>query len=477
MREWGRWKIRGSAIAMASAAVVCLAAYASPAGANVRTAQSGGVSPAAALGTPQLKKAGKALEVVRQLVQCGDTMYAVGTFTEISQGKKVYQRKNIFSFSATAPYTITSWAPNVHGEINSIAFNGSNCADAYIGGQFTDINGAHAKNIAEISTSTGNVVPSFKANASATVYTVLATAGHLLVGGFFSYISGTHDSYLASLNPATGKDDGFVHLKISGTYHFCAKGGHPCTPRDNRSQVYNQQLSHSGKLDLIEGRFTSVNGQPRQQIFMLNLAGRKATVTGWTSPEFDGSKPSAYPYYQCWPTTAFYVRTAAWSPNDSIVYIATTGFRPAQNPTLTGPRTGLCDSVAAFPATQSSVTHTWIEYSGCDSYYSMAASSTIVYAAGDPRWAENTNGCNKAGPGAVPDTGLQGLNAANGKVELNSKGTALYTMTRANADTMLLTSGGLWIGSTNRYTVNKCGDLKGPPGDNAAGHDGICFLP
>ena len=50
-------------------------------------------------------------------------------------------------------------------------------------------------------------------------------------------------------------------------------------------------------------------------------------------------------------------------------------------------------------------------------------------------------------------------------------------MTRANADTMLMTSGGLWIGSTTRYTVNKCGDLKGPAGHNAAGHAGICFLP
>ena len=43
-----------------------------------------------------------------------------------------------------------------------------------------------------------------------------------------------------------------------------------------------------------------------------------ATVTGWTSPEFDGSKGNinvkgGY-YYQCLDTEPFYIRSAAWSP-------------------------------------------------------------------------------------------------------------------------------------------------------------------
>jgi hypothetical protein len=271
---------------------------------------------------------------------------------------------------------------------------------------------------------------------------------------------------MASLNPVSGKDDGFVHLSISGDYDYCAAPGNPCT-NSHHSQVYNQQLSHSGNLDLVEGRFTSVGGAARQQIFMLDLAGAKASVTGWTSPEWDGSNKSAL--YQCWPTAAFYIRSGAWSPDDSTVYLATTGLKPAQNPAK-GARTGLCDAVSAWPAAQHSVTHNWIEYSGCDSYYSVAADNGAVYAAGHPRWAMNSNACNTAGPGAVPDPGLQGLNPANGNVELNSGGTALYTMTRANAGYMLVTGAGLWIGSTNRFTLNRCGNTK-------ARHSGICFLP
>jgi hypothetical protein len=489
MRIVTKWKTGGRTVVTVSA-LMALAGYTAPAVAApaahlsratalaAPVAVSGGVSPDAALGTPQLHNTGKVQDVVRQLVQCGSTMYAVGRFTSIRQQRHDYTRNNIFSFSATPPYTITKWIPNVNGQVNAIAFNGSDCSHAYIGGAFTKVNSTSVSNIAEISTKTKSVVPGFGTVANAEVWTMVAVNGHLLVGGDFTHLNGTHDTYMTSIDPVTGKYDGFLHLDISGDYHYCAKGGHPCTAAHPHPEVYNQQLSHSRTLDLLEGHFTSVGGLPRQQIFMLNLATHPASVTKWTSPEWDGSNPSAYPDYQCWPDTAFYIRSAAWSPDDSTVYIADTGKYPAQDKESGAvPRTGLCDAVAAFPASQTSVTHKWVEYSGCDSYYSVAADNAAVYAAGHPRWAENTDDCNKQGAGAIPDVGLQGLDPASGHVELNSRGTALYTMSRDNADNMLITSAGLWIASANRYTVNKCGDLKGPPGHNSADHAGICLLP
>ncbi len=48
-------------------------------------AATGPVSSAPAYGTPQLTRTG-VTEQVRQLVQCGGTMYAVGTFTQINRG-------------------------------------------------------------------------------------------------------------------------------------------------------------------------------------------------------------------------------------------------------------------------------------------------------------------------------------------------------------------------------------------------------
>ena len=160
-------------------------------------------------------------EQVRQLVQCDETMYAVGSFSQHPSAAAPRCRQNVFSFSATAPFSDELVGPNVNGNVNSIAFNDGNCSDAYIGGQFTSINGTTVKNIAEINTTTGAVVNSFAHNASAQVETLQAVNGHLLVGGYYTSINGSSaNPYMTSLNPTTGKDDGFVHLNISGHYQY-----------------------------------------------------------------------------------------------------------------------------------------------------------------------------------------------------------------------------------------------------------------
>jgi hypothetical protein len=456
----GRLGVRGALAAGIAVGANCLAApvLAAP-------ASTAPVSDVPAPGTPTLAPT-TATEQVRQLVQCGGTMYAVGTFTAIKQGHVHYARNNAFSFSASAPFTVTSWDPDVDGTLDTIAFNDGNCSDAYIGGHFSSVGGTGAKNIAEISTVTGALVAGFKDNASGEVDTLLAVNGHLLAGGAFKGINGsTADPYLASLSPVTGRDDGFVHLNISG--HYVYKGVKP-----NPTKVYNQQLSNDGTLDLVEGDFTSVGGLPRQQIFMLNVSGTTAAVTGWSSPQWDGSEgnlPGGYPY-QCAGKDAFYIRAAAWSPDDATVYIADTGFEP-YNSSPGSPRSGLCDAVAAFPATETEVTDDWINYTGCDSLYSVAADSSAVYAAGHERWAYNNDGCNFAGPGAVPAPGLGGFAPSTGDLLLDSAGTAgEYSRSRGyGADDMLLTSAGLWIASDNFGGRTSCGGV--------SGYAGICFLP
>jgi hypothetical protein len=257
---------------------------------------------------------------------------------------------------------------------------------------------------------------------------------------------------MASLSPATGKDDGFINLNISGHYSYC--NGTRCAG-SNPTRVYNQQISHSGSLDLVEGDFTSVGGQARQQIFMLNIGGSSATVTGWTSPEFN---------QHCWYSEAFYLKGAAWSPDDSTVYTATTGYH-LYNWNGLFPMPGICDTAAAFPATQASVSHKWINYTGCDSLYTAAADSTTAYFGGHERWSQNPNACDRAGPGAISAPGMEGLSPATGLLTFNPGRSRGH-----GADDMLLTSAGLWIASDNfNGGADSCG--------GHAGHAGICFLP
>ena len=435
---------------------------------------AGVVSNVPAGNTPHLKTTeDNPTEQIRQLVQCGNTMYAVGTFTTIIRQSSSYTRYNIFSFSATAPYTVTSWAPDVVGTygttsdasdtLNTIAFVNGNCQDAYIGGKFTSVNGTTVANIAEIDTTTGNVVSTFASNAAGAVQTMIGVGNHLLVGGRFTGINGdTNDPYMVSLNPVTGKSDGFLSLNVSGNYNYPGVA-------TNTTQVYNQQLSHGGTLDLVEGDFTSVGGLPRQQMFMLNVGGATATVTGWTSPEFDGSNP-AYPY-QCATVEPFYIQAAAWSPDDSTVYIGTTGYHPNGYPVGETARTGLCDAAAAFPATQTSVLHEWVNYTGCDSLYSAAADANAAYFAGHERFSMNSDDCDALGPNAYNAPGLEGLDPANGNLYVSADGTVGYYSRDdgLGADDELVTGAGLWIASDNFDGSQMCGGVQNL--------SGICFLP
>jgi len=91
--------------AIAGAALLPLAATAAQAqGTGGELPPTGVVSAVPASTTPHLKATDdNPVEQIRQLVQCGGTMYAVGTFTSILKGSTTYTRDNIFSFSATAP--------------------------------------------------------------------------------------------------------------------------------------------------------------------------------------------------------------------------------------------------------------------------------------------------------------------------------------------------------------------------------------
>jgi hypothetical protein len=155
------------------------------------------------------------------------------------------------------------------------------------------------------------------------------------VGGKFTSINGSGRSFDASLNPSTGRDDGYLNLNLTGTYVYPGAG-------PNYTQAYNQQLSPDGRHVLVEGVFTSVQGQSRQQIFMLNLGANHASLSAWNSSEFGQHCSDGHP---------FYIKGAAWSPDQATVYIATTGEHP-NNWGGSFPLTGLCDVAAAFPAAQ-----------------------------------------------------------------------------------------------------------------------------
>jgi hypothetical protein len=436
-------------------AVACAALFAGPA--NPALATLGGppqLTPAT--WTPQLATSGTdgTVEQVRQLVQCGSTMYAVGRFTQVKRFSTVFTRNNAFSFSATDG-TVSTWDPNVNGQVNSVALS-PDCSVAYLGGQFSAIGSTKVRDIAAVSTSTGLVLPTFASSAQAKVEALLTVGGHLLAGGYFTSINGSSRGYMASLNPTTGLDDGYVDLNISGNYDYVSSSGVHSYP--NSTRVWNYSLSPDGTKLLVTGDFMSVGGQGRQQIFVLDLGPSQATLDPWYSPEFNNYCISREP---------FYLQDASWSADMSTIFTASTGFIPASGPgsVTEQPRAQLCDSAAAFPSTPVSTNaHLWVNYTGCDSLFSTAADGSTAYFAGHERWANNGFGCNHAGPGALFAPGMVGLDPATGAVTYNpTRGRGL------GADDMVVTSAGLWVASDNQANTDTCG--------GQSGHMGICFLP
>jgi hypothetical protein len=383
---------------------------------------------------------------VRRLVPCGGLMYAVGTISAIGQGSNTYHRGNAFSFSQTTG-AVTAWNPAANGTVNDIAFS-PDCSTAYIGGNFTSVHGTPANNIAAVDTTTGAVKTNFQHNSGAGVYTVDYTHGQILVGGAFGKINGATRTEFASLNPSTGAVTAYANLSITGSY-----------PRTTK-RIDNSQVSHSGNKLLVEGVFTSINGQPRQQVAVFDLGTTAVTLDGWHAPALQQS---------CVLSETYYTRAAAWSPDDQTIYGASTGYHPLSGPgsSPSQPRAGLCDAAFAFSAASSAQSPLWINYTGCDSYYSVVADSQNVYVGGHERWANNPNGCDSPGPGALSRPGLGDLNPVGGSA-------TSWNPTRAlghGADDLVLTSAGLWVASDNfkHGNAQMCG--------HQTNHGGICFLP
>jgi hypothetical protein len=393
--------------------------------------------------TPQLATSGTdgSVEQVRQIAQCGTTMYAVGRFSAVKNGgtTAVIARNNAFAFSAVAPYRVTAFDPNVNGQVNTIACGTD--GSVLLGGNFTTAGGAANRNIAKVNATTGASMP-FSYHPFAEVFGMEIVQGHLLVGGAFA-------GFLDSRNPVTGADDGYGTPAISGTYVFPGVKSH-------RTQIYKIVPNPAGTAVLLTGVFTSVGGQHHEQIVRLNL-GATATVSAWSPTEL---------YTHCATAQPFYAQDAAWSPDGSSIYTATTGFKPFDQP-ATGPRTGPCDAAIAWPAEPQVEFdgHTWINYTGCDSLYSVAADADTVFIGGHQRWISNSNECdrNNTAPGR-PQSGLGHLSAASGAdVPGPNRGRGL------GAADLLRTPAGLWIASDNQANTNTCAGV--------SGRMGICFLP
>ncbi|MDP9394687.1 MAG: hypothetical protein M3Q27_10765 [Actinomycetota bacterium] len=356
---------------------------------------------------------------VYAIAQVGNKIIAGGVFDHVRDNgsSKQIPRRNIFAFDRYTGKVDLSFKPVLDGQVRTLVA-GADGASVYVGGTFGTVNGTRRYKLVKLRTSDGSVVTGFNPGIiDKAVYDAKLVAGRLFVGGEFESVGGRSRQRLAELDPATGALKP-LSLAITGTHN----GG--------TTQVYKLAVAN-GRM-VITGNFSSVAGQTRYQVAMVNVAVSPPTLVNWAAPDFAAicTTSSVFP---------FYVRDVDFSPDGKYFVIVTTGTHGGGPPKL-------CDTATRWEtgATGTNVQETWANYTGGDTLHSVNVTGAAVYVGGHQRWMNNPEGRNNAGPGAIERSGIAALAAADGAVLPWNPG----RWDRGRGVFELLSTGaGLWVGS------------------------------
>lgn len=361
---------------------------------------------------------------VDAIATSGDTVYAGGRFESVTSGSQTFKRMNFMAFSSTSGAMSTAVAPSFDGTIFAVQTLGSSI---YVGGQFRTVNGVTRPALAKISAVDGRLDTTFKPNfTGGQVNELQIYNGKLIVGGS----SGTK---LMALDPATGANTGYLSLPITDPIPN-AWGG---------VSVYSFAINPAGDRLIATGNFQTVAGQSRTRFFMVDLGAQSATLASWYYPGF--AKP-------CSSTAArriAYLDGVDFDPTGTYFVVTATGQIPKYKTDVwhsdkpNAANTTVCDGAGRFNVNDNTKP-VWINYTGGDSVWSVAATGAAVYVQGHFQWLDNPDGyASMDGGGAASRKGIGAIDPTTGKaLPWNpSKPASL------GGKVLRATPDGLWVGS------------------------------
>ncbi len=366
---------------------------------------------------------------VRAIAKVGSTMVVGGNFTSVAG----QPRSKVFAFNASTGALSTTFHPAVTGAVFSV-IPGPVANTVYLGGQFTAVGGTAVNDLVLVRTTDGSIVTSFQAPSllSGQVNDLVLRGNRLYLAGTFPKVGGVNHAGLAALNATTGALDPFMNVQLSG-HHNDTGGG-----AQGAVGPWGIDVTPDGSKMVVIGNFKVADGLPRDQVALIELTGASAAVqANWNTSRFA-------PLCFNWAFDS-YVRGVSFSPDGSYFAIAATG----------GPNFGtLCDAVSRWEtnATGSDVQPTWVNESGGDTVWAVSITDTAIFVGGHQRWANNPNGGDSAGAGAVPRPGLQALEPISGRPlqwnpGRNPPGKSVYAL--------LATADGLYVGSNTDWIGNR----------------------
>jgi PKD repeat protein len=359
---------------------------------------------------------------VRSVVQIGDRIFIGGNFTQVTEAgsSTVIDRSRVLAFDATTGKIDDNFKPAADGEV-SVLLPSADGKSIYLGGMFTHIDGVAQKVLARLDINTGQPVAGFTPNLDARVKDLRLIGGRLWVGGNMATADGVSRPALQTLNPDTGRLDNYQSLTFSGTQN----GG--------TTLVYKMDVTPDGSKLIAVGNFTTVGGQSRPQIVMLDLTGSTAQLANWQTSRYAAACSSSFDSY---------MRDVDVSPDGKYFVVSTTG--------AAGGTSKMCDSQARWEtsATGTALQPTWTTYTGGDTTYAIEITDSVIYVGGHFRWSNNPFGSDSPGQGAMDRSGIAALDPDSGMpFQWNpgrTRGVGVFDL--------LATSQGLWMASDTDET-------------------------
>lgn len=372
---------------------------------------------------------------VLDMVEVGDRIVVAGDFTQVkdapANGGASLGRPYLFAFDRTTGAIDRSFAPAVNGVVNAVEAGPD--GTVYVGGTFTTVNGATARNLAQVSLATGQAVPAFKpSGVNGTVWDLVLSGGRLFLGGSFTSVQNAPHGGLATVDPTTGAVDEYMGVDVDGNHNW------PAGQSRAAVQVRDLAISPDGSRLVAIGNFTNADGVVRDQIVSVLLQPTGAVVDPqWRTKRYEPA--CALNSYD------FYVREVDFAPDGSYFVVVTTGAKYSGT---------LCDTAARWDtsATGDDVQPAWVAETGGDTLHSVAISDVAVYVGGHQRWLNNPLGSDRARAGAVPRPGLAALDTRTGLPLAWNPGRHPRGI---GAESLLLTASGIYVGSDTEFIGNR----------------------
>lgn len=405
----------------------------------------GAVQPTLVSAVPSANTPNIANGRVDAITKVGNEIIVGGSFTSATAPGTTtnpVSRPYILGFDATTGEISTTFVPQLDkGPVEGLA-PGPQPDTVYVAGSFNTVNGTRSKSVALLSTQTGQLVSGWAPSAvNGAGWTVKLAGGRLYLGGVFTTAGGAPHAGLVTLDPDTGKVQPYLQVQVAGHHNYTGQPGQADAPVG----VHRMDVSPDGTRLVAVGNFKTVDGVTHDQIMLVDLGATSADVDpDWNTAGYTATCASG----------AFdtYMRDVAFAPDGSYFAVAATGGGTFDKNT-DGTR-ALCDTATRWTtsATGSDVQPVWIDYTGNDSFESIATSGTAIYLGGHERWVNNSAGSDSPGEGSVPRPGVAALNPVNGlpyswNPGRNPRGAGAYAL--------LVTPGGLYVGSDTTYIGNR----------------------